>query len=265
MPAVPAGPGAPGAVLATAGLVAAGTLLPFTLFAYAQSRVPAEVAGAFLNLEPLVGAVAGVVVFGDPAGPGQLAGGAAILAGIALSGLPLLATGRRAATEGAAAGGAPGHGEHLADAFLQPQGDQAAGCRGVAGQGLARRGCTWRHPPPYRDWGARCLVQRGPAAHRQHQPPPGMPRCRIGAGRSRHDPITTHGSRPRPGGQPTATTIFPAAEPSSMARCASAISPKPKTRTGLDRYRPASALAIISASGISASGKRSVPSTKALP
>ena len=92
---VPALPAGPGVVLAVAGLAAGGTLLPFTLFAYAQGRVSPEVAGAFLNLEPLVGAVAGVVVFGDPAGPVQLAGGAAILAGIALSSLPLLGTGRR--------------------------------------------------------------------------------------------------------------------------------------------------------------------------
>ena len=92
---VPALPAGPGVVLAVLGLAAGGTLLPFTLFAYAQGRVSAEVAGAFLNLEPLVGAVAGVVVFGDPAGPVQLAGGAAILAGIALSSLPLLAVGRR--------------------------------------------------------------------------------------------------------------------------------------------------------------------------
>src|SRR5215831_10981910 len=91
-PALPVGPGV---VLAVLGLAAVGTLLPFTLFAYAQGRVSAEVAGAFLNLEPLVGAVAGVVVFGDPAGPVQFAGGVAILAGIALSSLPLLATGRR--------------------------------------------------------------------------------------------------------------------------------------------------------------------------
>jgi len=91
---VPTLPAGPGAVLAVAGLAAGGTLLPFTLFAYAQTRVSADVAGAFLNLEPLVGAVAGVVVFGDPAGPVQFAGGAAILAGIALSSLPLLRTGR---------------------------------------------------------------------------------------------------------------------------------------------------------------------------
>jgi len=92
MPAVPSGGGA---VLAVIALTAIGTLLPFTMFAYGQRRVSAEVAGAFLNLEPLVGAVAGIVAFGDPAGPRQLAGGAAIVAGIALSSLPLLRGHRR--------------------------------------------------------------------------------------------------------------------------------------------------------------------------
>lgn len=72
-------------VLATLALAVAGTMAPFTLFAYGQKRVPAEVAGAFVNIEPVVGAVAGVVVFGDPAGVGQLGGGLAILAGIAMS------------------------------------------------------------------------------------------------------------------------------------------------------------------------------------
>jgi O-acetylserine/cysteine efflux transporter len=72
-------------VLATLALAVAGTMAPFTLFAYGQKRVPAEVAGAFVNIEPVVGAVAGVVVFGDPAGPSQLVGGLAILAGIAMS------------------------------------------------------------------------------------------------------------------------------------------------------------------------------------
>jgi drug/metabolite transporter (DMT)-like permease len=87
LPAVPAGAGA---VLALAGITACGTLLPFTLFAYGQRRVSAEMAGAFLNLEPLVGAAAGIIAFGDPAGPRQLAGGAAVVAGIGLSSLPLL-------------------------------------------------------------------------------------------------------------------------------------------------------------------------------
>jgi O-acetylserine/cysteine efflux transporter len=90
-PAVPAGPGP---VLAVGALAVFGTLVPFTLFAFGQSRVSAEVAGAFLNLEPLVGAIAGVAIFGNPLGPVQVAGGAAIVAGIGLSSLPLLAGGR---------------------------------------------------------------------------------------------------------------------------------------------------------------------------
>ena len=80
---VSAPPGA--ASLAVIGLVLAGTVLPTTLFAFGQSRVSADVAGAFLNLEPLVGAVAGTVLFADPLGPIQLAGCAAITTGIALS------------------------------------------------------------------------------------------------------------------------------------------------------------------------------------
>ena len=90
----PAAPSGLGSLLAAAGLALCGTVLPFTLFAYAQSRVAADVAGAFLNLEPLVGAVAGAVVFRNPVGPVQAVGGAAILIGIVLSSLQL----RRAAT-----------------------------------------------------------------------------------------------------------------------------------------------------------------------
>ena len=94
----PAAPVSAGPVLAVVALAVAGTLVPFTLFAYGQSRVSAEVAGAFLNLEPLVGAIAGAVAFGDPVGPGQIAGGLAIVAGIGLSSLPLI-TGRRAGAD----------------------------------------------------------------------------------------------------------------------------------------------------------------------
>ena len=94
---VPESPGGLAAVLATVALVVGGTLLPFTLFAYGQSGVPAEVAGAFVNIEPVVGAAAGVLVFGDPASIGQLVGGAAILAGIAMSGLPALGPRQRPA------------------------------------------------------------------------------------------------------------------------------------------------------------------------
>jgi drug/metabolite transporter (DMT)-like permease len=91
----PAGPRGAGPVLAVVALAGFGTLLPFTLFAFGQSRVSAEVAGAFVNLEPLVGAVAGAVAFGDPVGLAQIGGGAAIVAGIGLSSLPLV-TARRA-------------------------------------------------------------------------------------------------------------------------------------------------------------------------
>jgi drug/metabolite transporter (DMT)-like permease len=93
---VPAVPEGAGPVLAVLMLATGGTLLPFTLFAFGQTRVSAEVAGAFVNLEPLVGAIAGVLAFGDPAGPAQVAGGVAIVAGIGLSSLPLV-TSRRTA------------------------------------------------------------------------------------------------------------------------------------------------------------------------
>jgi len=90
----PAAAGA-GPVLATAGLVLFGTLAAATLFAYGQARVSAEIAGSFVNLEPLVGAAAGAAVFGDPVGIAQAAGAAAILTGIALGSLPLLRAGPR--------------------------------------------------------------------------------------------------------------------------------------------------------------------------
>ena len=95
---LPGTPSGPGPVLAVVALTACGTVLPFTLFAFGQTRVSSEVAGAFLNLEPLVGAVAGAAFFGDPAGAGLLLGGAAILAGIGLSTLTLFRRGGGAGT-----------------------------------------------------------------------------------------------------------------------------------------------------------------------
>jgi len=80
-----AGPVSATALLATIGLVLAGTVLPTALFAFGQSRVSADVAGAFLNLEPLVGAMIGIVLFADPAGLVQMVGGAAVMTGIGLS------------------------------------------------------------------------------------------------------------------------------------------------------------------------------------
>jgi O-acetylserine/cysteine efflux transporter len=75
-------------IVAVLALALTGTLLAFWLFAWAQARVPAELAGAFVNLEPLVGALTGAVAFHDVVGPAQVLGGAAILAGIALGALP---------------------------------------------------------------------------------------------------------------------------------------------------------------------------------
>jgi drug/metabolite transporter (DMT)-like permease len=91
-------PGA-GAIGATVALAACGTLIPFSLFALGQKKIPAEVAGAFLNLEPLVGAAVGIIAFGDPSGPRQFGGGVAIVVGIALSCLPLLGSRRPALPE----------------------------------------------------------------------------------------------------------------------------------------------------------------------
>jgi drug/metabolite transporter (DMT)-like permease len=85
---LPAAPPSAAPVIGLLALAVAGTLLPFALFAYGQSRVAPELAGAFLNLEPLVGTAAGALVFGDPFGRQQLIGGMVILAGIALSTTP---------------------------------------------------------------------------------------------------------------------------------------------------------------------------------
>jgi O-acetylserine/cysteine efflux transporter len=92
----------PVAMLATGGLVLAGTVLPMTLFAFAQSQVPAAVAGAFLNLEPLFGALVGILLFGDPLGPAQVAGGAAVVAGLGLSSYEAVRTERSPQPAGAA-------------------------------------------------------------------------------------------------------------------------------------------------------------------
>jgi O-acetylserine/cysteine efflux transporter len=67
------------------GLALAGSLLPFALYAYGQARVVPEVAGAFVNLEPLVGVAVGAFMFDDPFGSIQVAGVAALLVGLALS------------------------------------------------------------------------------------------------------------------------------------------------------------------------------------
>jgi drug/metabolite transporter (DMT)-like permease len=76
------GPAGATALAAFVALATVGSLLPFALYAYGQAHVPAEVAGAFVNLEPLVGAAFGAVLFQDPFGGAQALGAAAILVGI---------------------------------------------------------------------------------------------------------------------------------------------------------------------------------------
>jgi drug/metabolite transporter (DMT)-like permease len=51
----------------------------YALWNWGVSRVPASRAGVFLNLEPLVGALLGVLVLGDEWGPGTVVGGALIV------------------------------------------------------------------------------------------------------------------------------------------------------------------------------------------
>jgi O-acetylserine/cysteine efflux transporter len=78
-------PAEAGPVIALVALASAGTVVPFWLFAYGQAHVPANLAGSFLNLEPLVGVAVGWIGFGEAVAANQLLGGLAVLAGIALS------------------------------------------------------------------------------------------------------------------------------------------------------------------------------------
>jgi hypothetical protein len=122
-----AGPASPAALLATIGLVLAGTVLPTSLFAFGQSRVSADVAGAFLNLEPLVGAAMGMALFAEPAGPVQVAGGAAITVGIGLSSFQVVRSERRAGLQSQAGAGA------LAGADVLGSAGDLVGAGAVAG------------------------------------------------------------------------------------------------------------------------------------
>ena len=84
---------------AFAALAVVGSLLPFALYAYGQARVAPEVAGAFINLEPLVGVAIGASLFGDLFGLVQALGSVTVCAGILLSAewVPWAAAWRRVA------------------------------------------------------------------------------------------------------------------------------------------------------------------------
>lgn len=64
--------------MAAQGLLA--TALTTVLWNYGLARVPASQAGVFVNLEPVVGAVLGLALFGDTLGPVALVGGALVRA-----------------------------------------------------------------------------------------------------------------------------------------------------------------------------------------
>jgi drug/metabolite transporter (DMT)-like permease len=82
---LPQGGPSASAALALAALVSVGSLIPFALYAYGQARVHADVAGAFVNLEPVVGVAAGVLAFDNPFGAPQALGAVLVIAGLALS------------------------------------------------------------------------------------------------------------------------------------------------------------------------------------
>ena len=182
----PAAAGA-GPVLATAGLVLLGTLAAATLFAYGQARVSAEIAGSFVNLEPLVGVAAGAAVFGDPVGIAQAAGAAAILTGIALGSLPHRDRGGagsaapRAPSQWRPRWTAPSQGHAIPNDHPQP--------------GPARPESPGSHRP--RPWSP-CHPAAWSTPPWPASPPPGTARCIGNAGRAwSRSRTTTTGSASR--------------------------------------------------------------------
>jgi len=196
---VPAAPAGAGVVLAVVALALAGTLAPFTLFAFGQSRVSAEVAGAFLNLEPLVGAIAGVVAFGDPVGLVQVAGGLAILAGIALSSLPLIAAGRMA-RRAALIVAARAAGDTVAAASTVAGASAGAGAGAGIGAGAGAEAGAWR-------------LGAGAGAGAGREPPETgpLPQARTYESDTVHQRMCrmphSYPSEPRPGGRNRAIAV----------------------------------------------------------
>lgn len=70
--------------VAWAGIVGQGVFATFVAtaaWAYGSARVGSATAGVFINIEPLIGAVIGMTLFGDPAGVGLIGGGLLIILG----------------------------------------------------------------------------------------------------------------------------------------------------------------------------------------
>lgn len=142
---VPASPRDLAVVGVFAALTLAGTVVPFWLFAFGQTRVPAQLAGAYVNLEPVVGAAVGWFAFGERAAIGQLAGAAAVLAGIGLSSLTRSASDPRGAD---ASGAQPCLPARREIAVAEP-----AGCPSRRARLSSRHAAVrdrWRRAPAYR-------------------------------------------------------------------------------------------------------------------
>jgi len=75
----------PASVAGTLYLAVVITALGYLAWNYALERVPASRAAIFLNLQPLVGAILGVGVLGEPLTPYTLAGGVLVLVGLTLT------------------------------------------------------------------------------------------------------------------------------------------------------------------------------------
>jgi drug/metabolite transporter (DMT)-like permease len=102
---------------AVLALAVVGTLLPFGLFAYAQGFVAAPVAGAFINIEPIVGVAIAAIWMGESLAWAQVVGALAIVTGLALTSRAELAVPKAVPAEPAADGvvdddGLPAGGVH---------------------------------------------------------------------------------------------------------------------------------------------------------
>lgn len=73
---------APSAWLLAAGLVVFSTVAPYILYTRGLARVESGKASIMASLEPVVAALAGVLIFGEPMGPLTLLGILCVLAGV---------------------------------------------------------------------------------------------------------------------------------------------------------------------------------------
>jgi drug/metabolite transporter (DMT)-like permease len=86
-------------------LIVFGSLVGFTAFAYCLNELPATTVGTYAYVNPVVAVFLGALVLAEPLSPGLLAGGALIVASVALTTLRKRPPERPPAADGS--GGAP--------------------------------------------------------------------------------------------------------------------------------------------------------------